>query len=107
MAAYHKNGQFGDYFKETKFIHICHNLMTDYEGRIHTNEDLTRIHGLPRDWFCDGGNMINPSKCALINSDQWATVSKSYREEILQGSGLRHLLHQKPNPFAFPNGIPI
>jgi len=40
-------------------------------------------------------------------SDQWATVSKSYREELLNTSALCQLLRQKPNPFAFPNGIPI
>ena len=109
-AAYHKNGNFGSYFAETKFLHICHNLQETYEGRIHPHNhegDLNRIHELPRDWFSDGGNMINPSKCALLNSDQWATVSKSYKEELLQISSLRHLLCRAPQPFAFPNGIPI
>lgn len=52
--------------------------------------------------------MINPSKCALINSDTWATVSKSYKQELLETSSLRHILHQKAGQaFAFPNGIPI
>lgn len=51
--------------------------------------------------------MINPSKCALMQSDQWATVSKSYKQELLDSSSLRHLLHAKPNGFAFPNGVPI
>lgn len=40
-------------------------------------------------------------------SDQWATVSKSYRDDLLNGSSLCWLLRQKPQPFAFPNGIPI
>ena len=40
-------------------------------------------------------------------SDQWATVSKSYRDDLLNGSSLADLLKQKPEPFAFPNGIPI
>lgn len=40
-------------------------------------------------------------------ADQWATVSKSYREDLLNSSSLCWLLRQKPNPFAFPNGIPI
>jgi len=110
MAGYVKNGDFGDYFKEAKFVHICHNLQETYEGRIHPRDhegDLNHIHGLPREWFSDHGLMINPSKCALMQSDQWATVSKSYKEELLQESSLRHLLWQKPSPFAFPNGIPI
>jgi glycogen synthase len=71
-AGYAKNGNFGQYFNSTKFIHICHNLQETYEGRIHPHNhegDLNRIHELPRQWFSDNGNMINPSKCALINSD--------------------------------------
>ena len=40
-------------------------------------------------------------------SDQWATVSKSYRDDLLNSSSLAGLLKQKPEPFAFPNGIPI
>jgi|TARA_B110000285_G_scaffold235295_1_gene316145 hypothetical protein len=51
--------------------------------------------------------MINPSRCAIMLSDQWATVSKSYREDLLNSSPLAGLLRQKPDPFAFPNGIPI
>jgi hypothetical protein len=34
-------------------------------------------------------------------------VSKSYREDLLNSSTLSPLLRQKPEPFAFPNGIPI
>lgn len=51
--------------------------------------------------------MINPSRCAIMVSDQWATVSRSYREDLLNSSSLCWLLRQKPEPFAFPNGIPI
>lgn len=39
--------------------------------------------------------------------DQWATVSRSYREDLLNSSSLCWLLKQKTHPFAFPNGIPI
>lgn len=42
-----------------------------------------------------------------MQSDTWATVSLSYREELLQTSSLKHWLYQKKNPFAHPNGIPI
>jgi len=110
MAGYVKNGDFGNYFQGSHFLHICHNLQETYEGRIHPHNhdgDLNRVHGLPRDWFSDHGSMINPSKCALLQSDQWATVSKSYKQELLDASSLRHLLHAKPNGFAFPNGVPI
>lgn len=40
-------------------------------------------------------------------SDTWATVSKSYRQDLLNSSTLAWLLRQKPDPFAFSNGIPI
>lgn len=40
-------------------------------------------------------------------SDQWATVSPSYKEDLLNTSPLGDLLKQKALPFAFPNGIPI
>jgi hypothetical protein len=36
--------------------------------------------------------MINPSRCAIMLSDQWATVSKSYREDLLNSSSLAWLL---------------
>lgn len=95
MAGYRNARKFGDYFDGTKFLHICHNLQETYEGRIHPHNhegDLNRVHDLPREWFSDGGNMINPSKCAIMQSDTWATVSLSYREELLGGSSLAHLL---------------
>jgi starch synthase len=50
--------------------------------------------------------MINPSKCALIATDQWSTVSVSYRDELIQQSPLIKL-NSSTNPFAHPNGIPI
>lgn len=40
-------------------------------------------------------------------SDQWGTVSPSYKEDLLRESGLNWLLKQKTHPFAFPNGIPV
>src|SRR5574344_2169275 len=38
-------------------------------------------------------------------SDQWGTVSNSYKRDLLNSSPLRDLLCQKPEPFGFPNGI--
>jgi len=113
IPGYAKIGHFGDTFKGTTFLHICHNLQETYEGRIHLSPHeggLEQLHQLPRDWLIDPnwkGNMINPSRCAVMLSDQWATVSRSYRDDLLNESSLRHLLKQKPQPFAFPNGVPI
>jgi starch synthase len=71
---------------------------------------LQHIHQLPRDWLVDptwGKMMINPSRIAIICSDQWSTVSKSYRDDLLNSSPLAPLLRLKQQPFAHPNGIPI
>lgn len=109
-SGYAKKGFFGKHFDTTKFIHICHNLQETYEGRVHPHNhegDLNRIHELPREWFSDHSNMINPSKCALITTDQWSTVSVSYRDELIQTSPLIKLARSKTQPFAHPNGIPI
>jgi len=51
--------------------------------------------------------IINPSRIAIICSDQWSTVSKSYRDDLLNSSPLAPLLRLKQQPFAHPNGIPI
>lgn len=40
-------------------------------------------------------------------SDQWGTVSPSYKEDLLNTSPLNDLLKQKTSPFAYPNGIPV
>ena len=110
---YARVGAFGDTFKGTTFIHICHNLNEAYQGRIYlTPQDgnLASLHQLPVDWLIDpswSNNIINPSRCAVMISDQWSTVSKSYRDEILAENSLQDLLRQKPQPFAHPNGIPI
>ena len=52
-------------------------------------------------------HFLNPSRCALLNSDQWGTVSRSYRDELIKTSPLTKLLQNHPKPFAFPNGVPI
>ena len=75
IAAYAKIGHFGDTFKGTSFVHICHNLQESYEGRIHLDPKdggLESLHQLPRDWLIDSGwknVMINPSRCAIMLSD--------------------------------------
>ena len=102
VAAYGKKGHFGDTFRGTTFLHICHNLQESYEGRIYLDPchgGLEGVHQLPTDVIIDGSwqkKLINPSRCAIICSDQWATVSKSYRDDLLRSSSLCHFLHQKP-----------
>lgn len=51
--------------------------------------------------------MINPSRCAVLMSDNWSTVSNSYKQDLLNTSALAPLLRMKSQPFAHPNGIPI
>ena len=113
IPGYAKTGQFGPTFKGTSFMHICHNLQESYEGRIYPDPrdgGLEYIHGLPRDILIDPEwrtTMINPSRCAILMSDNWSTVSKSYRDDLLGSSPLAPVLSLKDKPFAHPNGIPI
>jgi starch synthase len=113
VAAYAKMGAFGQTFEGTTFMHIIHNLDPSYEGRIFPTSAenfFMNIHGINKEWLVDpywATPIVNPSRCALKCSDQWATVSPSYRNELLQSSPLRELLRSKLKPFAFPNGIPI
>lgn len=113
VAAYAKIGAFGQTFEGTTFLHIVHNLDPSYEGRIFNlpaDNCFIGIHGLPKVVLVDPywtKEVVNPSRCALMMSDQWATVSISYRDELLASSPLKELLKAKPQPFAYPNGIPI
>lgn len=105
-------GHFGTIFENTTFLHIFHNLDVTYEGRFYTSrgETLEHIHCLPIDWLIDpfwADHIINPSRLALIASDQWASVSKSYRDQIKYGSPLAPLLNKFPKPFACSNGVQI
>jgi starch synthase len=110
-SAYSKNGHFGDTFKGSTFFHIAHNLESTYEGRIYlTNIEgtLDHIHKLPSYCLVDPywkAKVINPSRCAIMMSDQWGTVSPSYKKDLLDCSPLSHLLKSHQKPFAFPNGI--
>ena len=109
--AYAKNGSFGDAFRGTTFVHICHNLEPTYEGRIYPHGGDGTLEGIYQfnpEWLIDPGwrqRVINPSRCAIMMSDQWATVSNSYKKDLQSFSPLKHLLNQKPNPFSYPNGI--
>lgn len=110
-AAYSKVGAFGDTFKGTIFFHICHNLEPTYEGRLYPSPQegtCDHIHQLPSHFLVDPywkQKVINPSRCAILLSDQWGTVSYSYRQDLLTQSPLGDLLRQKPKPFGYPNGV--
>jgi starch synthase len=101
-AAYAKVGAFGDAFKNTTFLHIFHNLQELYEGRLYPNPadgTLDSIHQLPTHFLVDPywkRVIVNPSRCAILCSDQWATVSRSYREELYVVSPLAPLLRNHP-----------
>eukprot|EP00921_Rhytidocystis_pertsovi_P013784 GHVQ01022382.1.p1 GENE.GHVQ01022382.1~~GHVQ01022382.1.p1 ORF type:complete len:1848 (+),score=155.63 GHVQ01022382.1:2238-7781(+) len=118
VPAYVKQRSFGDAFSSTTCYHLIHNLDPSYEGRIYPNrrEDFSWIHGLPGELLVDPNwhqFVINPSRCALIQSDAWGTVSPSYRDDLTgisrngQPSPLAPLLNRYKSPFAFPNGIPL
>lgn len=99
IPAYAKVGAFGDTFKGTTFFHIVHNLEPTYEGRLFPSPHegaLESLHQLPREWLVDPywkGTVINPSRCAIMLSDQWGTVSPSYKQDLLNESPLRDLLN--------------
>ncbi len=111
-AAYAKRGFFGGVFGHSKFMHIVHNLDPSYEGRVfpsHPQEDLGRVHMLPLDLLVDphwSRVCVNPSRCAILCSDNWGTVSLTYKQELLAESPLSPILRMHASPFAHPNGIP-
>lgn len=124
--------------------HLCR-----YEGRLYPDKEqghLSRLHGLQNDllvdpfWsdvvrravvvfagVCESVQVLNPTRCALLSSDTWATVSRwlfsaehvcalcshaprchrSYRADLLASSPLREILRLAAHPFAHPNGIPV
>ena len=94
VVGYAKSGHFGGTFDGTTFMHIVHNLEPSYEGRIYiTAQDggLGHVHELPLDYLMDpfwARPMLNPSRCAILKSDQWGTVSKSYLQELMRDSPL-------------------
>lgn len=117
VAAYAKNPTFfGTTFSGTTFFHIVHNLDTHYEGRIYADRHAVALYGwiteLPMDLMVDptwAQFLFNPSRCALLTSDAWGTVSPSYRNELRRpgGSPLAPLLNRYRTPFGYPNGVPF
>ena len=113
VPAYGKNGTFKDFYEKTTFFHIIHNLDPLYEGRIYLSKkegDLNEIYKFDKFWVIDPNwdeKIINPSRCAIMMSDQWGTVSHSYKKDLLENSPLNNLLKKKLRPFSYPNGIYI
>jgi starch synthase len=104
VPAYSKTNQFGDTFRGTTFFHIVHNGEESYEGRLFPdfNKDgtLENVYKLPSHYLIDPywtKKCLNPSRCAIMMSDQWGTVSKSYRKDLLETSSLKSLLKNHPN----------
>lgn len=110
-SSYGRQKFFNEWFGQTKFVHIIHNLDDDYQGRVYLDdfhENIEYLTGLCSDNFINPFwklKIFNPSRCALLNSDQWCTVSKSYRKEILESNSLGEILRRYDQPFAFPNGV--
>ena len=102
---------FKNYFKNTKFFHIIHNLDPRYEGRLYPNSGegtCDNIHQIDRNILIDPNwqqIVINPSRAAIMMCDNWGTVSNSYKNQLLSLSPLAGLLREKGGAFAFPNGV--
>lgn len=61
------------------FFHIIHNLDESYEGRIYPDSasSLEAIHHIPLQLLQDPywqANILNPSRCVLLSTDNWGTV---------------------------------
>jgi len=103
-----KSGAFGNTFGGTTFFYLVHNLEEGYEGKIYPETDLGHIHHLPTELINEGypsRNVINASLSALLCSDQWGTVSLSYRNDLIKVSPLGGLLRSFKQPFAHLNGV--
>eukprot|EP01113_Clastostelium_recurvatum_P041896 TRINITY_DN6726_c0_g1_i2.p1 TRINITY_DN6726_c0_g1~~TRINITY_DN6726_c0_g1_i2.p1 ORF type:complete len:1859 (-),score=472.99 TRINITY_DN6726_c0_g1_i2:78-5654(-) len=112
MAPYAKrSGAFGNTFNNTTFIHLIHNLGEGYQGWIYPeprNDTMNEIHQLNNELLIDptwDRTIVNPSRAALLVSDQWATVSISYKNDLMSSSTLAPLLRLASRPLAVSNGL--
>jgi starch synthase len=101
---------FGRTFEGTKFLHLFHNLGVGYAGKVWPSDGdtgaLRNIHQLPDEMIVDPyDHSFDPSRCALLACDQWATVSKRYRDELRESSPYKDFLRSFRQPFAYSNGI--
>ena len=110
-SAYAKNNSFNNYFNNTIFIHLLNNI--DNQGRIYLpleEGSYENIHKLPNELVTDSreSRLVNPISCALRMCDQWATLSKEYKNNLLKNSKLLNLfslLNDKKNPIFISSGI--
>ena len=77
--------------QNASFFHIIHNLDDSYEGRIYPEGDdrLSDLHHIPIQLLQDPywqANIINPSRCVLLSTDNWGTVSTTYQTDIMHSS---------------------
>lgn len=110
LTAAYARKTFGSVFNGTKFLHIFHNLGVGYAGKLWPSDGDTNslhyIHQLPDELIVDPfDHSFDPSLCSLLCTDQWATVSKKYRDELLESSPYNYFLRRFPEPFAYSNGI--
>lgn len=100
-------------FDSSLFLHVIDNLEQGYNGKIYLNEEFREdlfkyILNFSNEYYYDSlNNSIDPTRSALMTCDQWATVSKRYRHDILESSPYSYLLKKFNKPFACSNGIDI
>ena len=111
VPAYGKSEKYCGIFKFTSFLHIIHNLEEGNQDIIHlpnnSKENYPEILKLSPGVIYEknNNNIINPSLVAVVCCDQWGTVSKSYRDDLLNKSNIKNVLKEFPHPFACSIGI--
>ena len=111
VPAYGKSAEYFGIFKLTSFLHIIHNLEEGEKDIIQLpntlKENYPELLQLSPDVVFDKNNnkVINPSLISVVCCDQWGTVSKSYKDDLLNKSNLKNVLKEFPSPFSCSNGI--
>ena len=109
--AYARTTSFNNFFKNTKIIHLCNTIENPEKKYLplkegtyeHIHQLLNEIVTDPNDW-----RLINPIICALRMCDEWATLSKSYQNNLIKDSKLFNIfpsLKEKNNPIGISSGI--
>lgn len=83
--------KFANIFGDILFMHVIHSLEEGYQGKIYTEENekflLKMAKGLLGDYIvANETSIIDPSRSALMTSDQWGTISETYRQNLLESS---------------------
>ena len=107
--------------ESTLFVHLIHNLEPGYDGKLVLDApatQLTALHQLPHRLLHEGGgrkggshepnlDTISLTRAALLCSCAWATVSASYRDELLASSSYAPLLRAAGGAIACNSGLPL